>query len=148
MKKTQDKAVDLQQAQREYEAKLASLMQRYPKLFRKNLRAQYMYAIEDGWFGIIENLCAEVDTVLDERERRFFHWLQIKEKIGELRVYPECRVRLRDETEVRIYTLVEKAAAEASRTCQYCGKPGRTRRAKTGWILTVCDEHAREHKCK
>ena len=58
MKKTQDKAVDLQQAQREYEAKLASLMQRYPKLFRKNLRAQYMYAIEDGWFGIIENLCA------------------------------------------------------------------------------------------
>jgi hypothetical protein len=41
-----------------------------------------------GWFPILAGLCMEIDRVLGEH-RACFHWVQIKEKFGVMRLHFE-----------------------------------------------------------
>ena len=60
--------------------------------------------------------------------------VQTKEKFGTLRFY----IRGGDDY---IRDLIEHADAESGRTCEVCGKPGKTVGAQKA--RTVCDEHAK-----
>lgn len=60
---------------------------------------------------------------------------QVKEKFGTLRFYYTGG----DEY---IHGMVTLAEAMSGVTCEECGKPGKQR--KGGWIVTLCDEHAKE----
>jgi hypothetical protein len=42
----------------------------------------------------------------------------------------------------RIQTIIEGAEIEASRTCQFCGEPGKRRRLEDGWIVCACEQHS------
>lgn len=64
---------------------------------------------------------------------------QIKEKFGGLRFYYDGGDDYTD-------GLVQMAEAWASKTCEECGKPGKSRSG--GWIKTLCDEHDETRKQK
>ena len=90
-----------------------------------------------GWFPIVVGLCTEIDRVLGE-QREFFHWVQIKEKFGVMRLHfdlngaPELRGTLHE--------LVSQAGRESARCCMVCGEAGRLSQ-QSPWVVTVCEVH-------
>lgn len=61
--------------------------------------------------------------------------LQAKEKFGGLRYYTGPLSDLG-------HRFVQLAEDLSLKTCEVCGAPGKTRPG--GWIVTLCDEHARK----
>lgn len=144
-----------------------ALKSAYPYQFRGETR--YAFEWYRGWFAIAAKLCADVDALVRaDRFHRRFRWLQIKEKWGGGRFYWEMRGLKRalvvdvispagevltfepvppggpggDRIAARKIRELVKAAQEAThRTCIVCGAAGTARQG--GWILTLCDEHAR-----
>ena len=85
----------------------------------------------DGWEPLIRRLSEKLERlILAEPDRVHCYADQVKEKFGGLRFYMSCST---DEMEAAI----DEAEAEAWRTCEECGAPGKTR--GTGWIRTLCD---------
>lgn len=91
---------------------------------------------DDGWFDILWRLCEDLEPLVAEFEKAGggqFEILQVKEKVGGLRVYvndADDSIRLR----------IETAQLESFCTCEICGQPGKRREGC--WIKTLCDEHA------
>ncbi len=93
----------------------------------------------DGWFRLVWRLCERLEPLVREFERQTgerFEVLEVKEKLGSLRFYPNHRPDA-------ILNCIEAAQEESLRTCEVCGKQGQPRSG--GWIQTLCDEHA-EHE--
>ena len=96
-----------------------------------------------GWFPIIVGLCFEIDRMLGEH-RNSFHWVQIKEKFGAMRMHfdlqdlPELRAELQE--------LVFEAGSESARCCMICSQPAgiSQQSQQSGWIVTVCEVHGPE----
>lgn len=108
----------------------------------------------DGWYDIINNLCANIQSHIDwsnsqrelllknnphnvkiPEEVRQVVAVQVKEKFGTLRFYYEGG----DDT---IDGMVRMAEAMTAVTCEECGNPGKQRSG--GWIRTLCDHHEAE----
>jgi len=85
----------------------------------------------EGWRPIIAQLDRDIAAVESAYEVH-----QIKEKFGGLRFYYAGGTG----NDARIDELIAQAERPAAQTCELCGAPGRAR--ATGWIRTVCDEHA------
>lgn len=90
----------------------------------------------DGWADILVELCEKIQlhlNTLDEESRKHIIASQVKEKYGTLRFYIDAS----DDT---IEDLIEEAVEKSSKTCEICGKPGKT--ITDGyWLSTVCEEH-------
>jgi len=128
------------------------LCQRYPKIFanrhgdpKKTLMC-WGFECGDGWFNIINQLCANIQHHVDwaqEQKEKYGRGegcsqvvaVQIKEKFGTLRFYTDGG---NDQT----YGMTRMAESMSAVTCEECGAPG-TRRGRS-WIYTACDAHARE----
>lgn len=128
----------------------AQLKTAYPYMFARPLRPD-AFGFNRGWFGLVAGACEQIDAIVrDDRFRHRFHWVQIKEKFGTLRVYSRARgigntLRLdmispagvasfesvpagksRDALVGRAIREVVPAAEVASaRTCIVCGAAGR-----------------------
>ena len=85
----------------------------------------------EGWRPIIAQLDRDIAAIESDYEVH-----QIKEKFGGLRFYYAGGTS----NGARIDELIAQAERPAAQTCELCGAPGRAR--ATGWIRTVCDEHA------
>jgi hypothetical protein len=85
----------------------------------------------EGWRPIIAQLDRDIAAIESAYEVH-----QIKEKFGGLRFYYAGGTG----NDARIDELIAQAERPAAQTCELCGAPGRAR--ATGWIRTVCDEHA------
>ena len=109
----------------------------------------------DGWYNIIDQLCASIQDHIDSRHKNHqwdLEWNeknpdqprpvrepvpqvvaeQVKEKYGTLRFY----YRGGDDV---IDGMVRMAEAMTAVTCDVCGVPGKL--GGQGWISTRCDEH-------
>ena len=123
--------------------------------------------IGDGWKTIVLDACRQVEDTLTADELRPFHWTQIKQKWGQLRMYWRPRggvaicctapdgitefeyVTQREistgnggneipvATQERIRSIVDLAAKRASVTCEICGKEGQLRHV--GCVRVLCD---------
>lgn len=88
----------------------------------------------EGWYPIIEEALNRIESsIIGTPTEDIFEVLQIKEKLGGLRIY------------VNIYTyeinkIIEEAKDKAAQTCEVCGKPGKLREINH-WYFTNCDEH-------
>lgn len=143
------------------------LCEKYPKIFKDrnapmNETAMcWGFSHGDGWYNIIDNLCACIQNHIDwaeaSREREINKGketgepghprtphveqvvaIQVKEKFGTLRFYYSGG-------DDAIDGMVRMAEAMSSVTCEECGNPGKSRSG--GWIHTYCTpcEEARDN---
>ena len=114
------------------------LVERWPTWFnvQGDIRETLMprgFTHGDGWFDLVWRLCERLEPVVAAEEAesgRPFHVLQVKEKFGGLRFYPNYN-------NDAIYALIEAAEIESLHTCEVCGQP---RKLGASW-LTTCEEH-------
>ena len=103
------------------------LKDKYPGLYNDTL---WGFECGDGWYKLIDELSSCIvsykqDVIAD----------QVKEKFGQLRFYTNYSDRYID----GMITLAEHMSA---RICEQCGSEGKMRGG--GWIVTLCDKHAKE----
>lgn len=123
------------------------LCEKYPKLFvERNLpMAQtcmcWGFSCGDGWFNIINMLCANIQSHLDWKNKTELIVpqvvvKQVKEKFGTLRFYYEGG----DDT---IDGMVRMAESMSGVTCENCGAQGKlfgiSEKGITGWMHTHCE---------
>lgn len=120
------------------------LCNKYPLIFNLektppgNPNRWWGFECGDGWFNIIDSLCACIQGHLDrkkdltpeEKEEVQVRAVQVKEKFGGLRFY--CHGG--DE---EVYAMITVAEALSNKTCETCGSPGK--KTNDGWIRTMCD---------
>ena len=98
------------------------LCARYPAIFRDRQRTPqetgmcWGFACGDGWFAIIDELCAFIARRAEETGIDF-RASQVKEKTGSLRF--RC-LGHRDEA---VYAAIEAARERSMITCDICGEP-------------------------
>jgi hypothetical protein len=123
-----------------YEEFSKRMEERFPKMFEGKYGG---FAIGEGWWPIIESLCANIQSHTDwwnkNRENRPVVEQvvveQIKEKFGSLRFYYQGG-------DDQISGMVRMAEAWADKSCETCGAPGTL--GGKGWIKTLCPTHRAE----
>ena len=124
----------------------------FPKMFVNRYKPMtettmcWGFECGDGWFNIINQLCANIQHHIDWRNRK--NELdptqpivsqvtvdQVKEKFGTLRFYYTGG-------DDYIDGLVSMAESMSGVTCEECGNPGST--VGRGWLTTLCEKHAEE----
>lgn len=104
-------------------------------MWRKPLLSEEFFK---GWFPIFTALCVEIDQVLGEH-RECFRWVQVKEKLGVLRLYFDLEGAPEPLSDT-VRELVLQAQRESSRRCMVCGESANLSRQST-WLVTVCPLH-------
>jgi hypothetical protein len=92
-----------------------------------------IHAVGPGWRQLLERLHEQLRAAFPG-----YCLLDLKEKLGGLRVYVEGPPGSGD----TLRGLIAPAEAEAERTCEFCGAPGRIRTRGDrpgGWRRAVCD---------
>ena len=88
----------------------------------------------DGWYQIIDDLCARISQILSKEQQELLYIEQIKEKFGGLRFYYV------GVDPASIDKAVEDAMEASLNTCEICGDKGNIRTDRS-WIQTLCDKH-------
>lgn len=139
---------------------------KYPRMFSRGYGG---FAVGEGWFKIIEALCAHIDDhvkwkrsqrardlmynrkqkrdpCVDEFDERGYR--EVTEKIDHVYVR-QIKEKFGG---LRFYTqggdqyvsgLIGMAESWASQTCEKCGETGTRRHG--GWVRTLCDKHEAEY---
>jgi hypothetical protein len=123
-----------------YEEFAKRMEEKYPKMFAQPYGG---FAIGEGWWPIIESLCANIQSHTDwwnkNRETRPVVEQvvveQIKEKFGGLRFYYTGG-------DDQVSGMVRMAEAWAGHHCEICGATGTL--GGKGWIRTLCPTHRAE----
>lgn len=134
-------------SEKEYDEFVARLEAKYPEMFSQPYGG---IAIGPGWWPIIEALCDQIHYHVkfrNEQKEKYGRGngclpvvvSQIKEKFSGLRFYY-------DGGDSTVDGMVRMAESWAARSCEECGKPGKTREG--GWIRTLCDEHEAERQAR
>lgn len=112
----------------------------YPKIFVNRHSSMgetamcWGFSCGDGWFNIINNLCANIQSHIDWKNKneevvKQVVVQQVKEKFGTLRFYYQGG-------DDYIAGLVSMAESMSACTCESCGNPGK--QTGGGWIRTIC----------
>jgi len=117
-----------------YEVFAKRMEERFPKMFGGKYGG---FAVGEGWWPIIESLCANIQSHTDWRVKQGQEIAQvevnqIKEKFGGLRFYYSGG-------DAEISGMVRMAESWAGISCETCGDRGQRRSG--GWIRTLCDKH-------
>ena len=120
-----------------YDAFAKHMEERFPKMFAGKYGG---FACGQGWWPILESLCANIQSHIDWKEKQGttvpqVTIAQIKEKFGGLRFYY-------DGGDAEIRGMVRMAEAWADVSCEECGAPGTS--GGEGWIKTLCPTHRAE----
>lgn len=92
------------------------------------------FACDDGWYTLIDTLCAELQTETDREGAPQAVAKQVKEKFGRLCFYTNQGLSERQ------YAMIDFASALSQRTCEVCGAP--TQRERVGRNTTTrCEAH-------
>ncbi|ABD70763.1 hypothetical protein Rfer_3053 [Rhodoferax ferrireducens T118] len=103
------------------------LCQHYPDIFRDRHgdRAEtgmcWGFGCGDGWFDIIDGLCAEITSQVKAGAMPPVVASQVKEKSGYLRFY--IRGHFNRDNNREAHRLIDLAQQKAERICQECEKP-------------------------
>lgn len=93
-----------------------------------------------GWNDLLidlhDRLLAEFPTA---------HLWEVKEKLGQLRVYAELARDADENDKARFRDLLREFKDRSATICELCGQPG-TLSAESAWISTLCPEHRQLHR--
>jgi hypothetical protein len=118
----------------------------FPKMFVNRYKPMtettmcWGFECGDGWFNIINQLCANIQHHIDWKNRKEevvpqVTVDQVKEKFGSLRFYFTGG-------DDYIRGMATMAESMSGVTCEECGNPGST--LGRGWLTTLCEKHAEE----
>lgn len=110
--------------------KLSSLLiNKYPLCFKelKNIEC------DDGWFNLLDYLCATLECYLTYSTRSKNYFTQIKEKFGILRVY------VKEPGDKYIDGVLSFAEVISVNFCEVCGNHAKLRPGS--WIRSLCNWH-------
>lgn len=137
------------------------LVAKYPKIL-KDYKGDMMqtcmaWGLEtgDGWYDLLDECMGKMQLICDlastPENRVQVVAEQIKSKFGTLRFYyrVEGLENLDPEKSKIIWNIISdienKADSMSGRTCEICGKHGKTE--GNGWVTTLCEEHSKkQHK--
>lgn len=117
------------------------LYERFPDLYRQHTLPMSQTCMcwgfdhDDGWFDLIWMLSLALEDECKQSGKQV-EAVQVKEKFGGLRFYVNTGTD-------RVNRLIGLAEILSERTCEACGKPGRTTN-RGHWLKTVCKGHAQE----
>lgn len=110
------------------------LIQKWEQDGRLQQSALFAFGTEPGWFGIIDRLLIDLFNLGWDGQVA-----QVKEKFGGLRFY------IGDGSH-EIFDRIRQAEKESYKTCEVCGKAGKTTNQDNAWwIKTLCEEHAKRY---
>jgi len=107
----------------------------YPLMFPNHWA---LPAVGIGWRPIIEAMCKDIAAIDKDSRVRV---LQVKEKFGGLRFYftiDGVKTVTDDPMWKSLNEIVAAGEDLASKTCEYCGKPG-SPSSVGGWAKTLCE---------
>lgn len=126
----------------------SKLFNEFPNLYRgrhqsitQNLMS-FGFSHGDGWFDIVYKLSQKLEKLIIQYKKENPDdpeppcAMQVKEKFGTLRFY------LSHGTD-EMHELTNDAEEKSAKTCEQCGRPGKTR--STRWIRTLCEEHYQQN---
>lgn len=99
------------------------LFERYPAIFTERVLPHTETAMcwgittGNGWYGLIDALCARLQWETDHNDAPQIVATQVKEKFGTLRFY-------RHEASERQLGMIDLASELSGRICDTCGSPG------------------------
>ncbi|WP_374650537.1 hypothetical protein [Dongia sp.] len=134
-----------------YQARVELLRQKHVFMKEHTLNSDLL----PGWLPVIERLCADIERLLTEMEKRALHLIQIKEKLGELAFYSSfltdapvgsADMRLFDsQPRIRKYfDLVQATQRDTIHICFMCGEAGQLREVRDTFI-PLCFNHRNTH---
>lgn len=148
---------------------VADIRNRYSDLFdptNSNTDWMYLITVGPGWWPLVEEYCQHTQKLLREHgESGKWYVRQVKEKVGELRIYtrpaPYERLDIDGFPEIvqdidpphptpvqdLLSDLRAKIVERANATCEECGEPGGLR-VLDGWYRTCCDRHFQEWQAR
>lgn len=116
------------------------LCAKYPKIFAERQKdgssMSYGFTCGDGWFNLIDVLCAYLQSLTDDRGEPQAVAVQVKEKFGVLRFY----IASRHTATPKQRAAIEFAEAMSSRTCDVCGCPGEIIKGSMP-LVARCKQH-------
>ena len=116
------------------------LYTRYPLIFQEHTLPEsetamcWGIATGDGWYGLIDALCIQLQRVTDQDGAPQIIASQVKDKFGSLRFYTR-------EADGRQTAMIELARELSQRICDVCGAPGATVSTRR-LTATRCKVHA------
>ncbi|CRM50561.1 hypothetical protein [Pseudomonas sp. 58 R 12] len=110
------------------------LQEKYPAAFRADAKPMLELDCGEGWFEIVETLCAILSDMNLRRVDTKAHLLCAKEKFGALQVLVSRR-------DPEAHEWIRYAELESTRTCEICGGKG-TLVYRDGWQRTRCEMHS------
>jgi hypothetical protein len=124
------------------------LCDKYPLIFadrnKSMIESCMFWGFEhgDGWYNIIDSLCANIQNHIDWQNRQGEKVpqvvaTQVKEKFGTLRFYYNGGDDVID-------GMVRMAESWSAVACEECGAPGTQN--NQGWIKTLCETHRKERE--
>jgi len=148
------------------------LIDAHPALFRGQAPL-VPSSVQDGWYGLVHELCSDIEATLGREDCTRATVEQIKEKFGGLRFYiafggrqelhvdvssPNERAHLvldasgsgndeRDARERRVQELIGIASGRSASICILCGASGEMRNVR-GWLKPLCSIHAAESEMR
>lgn len=90
--------------------------------------------VGDGWFDLIDALCARLQWATDHDDAPQVVATQVKEKLGQLRFY-------RHEASALQLGMIDLAAALSGRICDVCGNRGGKVTISRHLVATRCAAH-------
>ena len=117
------------------------LVARFPRLFRGNEPCTHSL-LPVGWTQLVFELFQDIDRLLNDAQATSFETLQVKEKLGRLRVRVRYRGTLDEEgdPETRLRALVDTASDRSEAVCQICGRLSESKHRPRLWNVAcaVC----------
>ncbi len=119
----------------------------YPKIFAERQKEgsmmRYGFTCGDGWFNLIDGLCAYLQNLTDECGAPQVVATQVKEKFGQLRFYVKYITTENGGLDIteKQRAAIEFAEFMSARTCDVCGCPGETIKGSMP-VVTCCKDHS------
>lgn len=148
------------------------IREKYPLIFSQNCEM----SIGDGWFDIIDSLCANIQSRIDNSVDRRKWAIKWNEQVNDPDNDWSDKASFIERKEREVPELVEQVVATqikekfgtlrfyynggddyisgleamadsmSGKICEDCGKPGKS--TTGGWIRTLCEEHTQEKEIK
>lgn len=120
------------------------LCEKYPKIFAKrngDKRETRMYGgftCGDGWYGLIDQLCGNLQWNTDHNGQPQVVAEQVKEKFGTLRFYVESATP----EQHAVIRFVEQLSAHI---CEFCGTTKNMGKTSV-WLRNLCEDCSKDQR--